>query len=102
MINEACDRAANSFRRLMLTLAEYRRPARTSSFTAIGQANMAQQQVISNGQNPNFENTNRSNEQGSSPAPLLPAYAEGSGLLAGIRSAEQAVGFEHRPEDASR
>ena len=39
------DRAANLFRRQMLALAEYRRPTRRS-FTAIRQANIAEQQVV--------------------------------------------------------
>lgn len=51
MMNAAADRAANTFRRQMLALAEYRRPSRRAggdSFTAIGQANIAAQQVIQN------------------------------------------------------
>jgi hypothetical protein len=39
------DRAANLFRRQMLALADYRRPTRRS-FTAIRQANIAEQQVV--------------------------------------------------------
>src|SRR3954471_3961028 len=45
-MNDAADRASNTFRRLVLALAEYRNPRRGSSFTAIGQANIAQQQIV--------------------------------------------------------
>src|SRR5450432_232553 len=45
LMNEQADRAANLFRRQMLALAEYRRP-RKRSFTAIKQANIAGQQVV--------------------------------------------------------
>lgn len=47
-INEACDRAANTYRRLMLAIAEYRRPPAAESPMAIRQANIAQQQVVQN------------------------------------------------------
>ncbi|MGH7133396.1 MAG: hypothetical protein ACREJO_15810 [Phycisphaerales bacterium] len=48
-INEYIDRACNTYRRLMLALAEYRRPARQpDTFTAIRQANIAGQQVVQN------------------------------------------------------
>lgn len=45
------ERASNTYRRLMLALAEYRRPAHRS-FTAIAQANVAQQQIVANGTTP--------------------------------------------------
>ena len=41
VVNDACDRAANSFRRMMLALAEYRRPPQPRGFVAIKQANVA-------------------------------------------------------------
>jgi hypothetical protein len=45
-LNELADRASNTYRKLMLALAEYRRPARGSSITAIQQANIANEQVV--------------------------------------------------------
>ncbi len=48
VVNEACDRAANTYRRLMLAIAEYRRPLGGESPVAIRQANIAQQQVVQN------------------------------------------------------
>lgn len=78
MMHEAADRAANTFRRQMLALAEYRRPRRANSFTAIAQANIAQQQVV---QNRNSGNEKEANEQGSnckSEGPkMLPADGKG-------------------------
>jgi len=51
VVNEACDRAANTFRRLMLAIDEHRRPASSDSWIAIQQANLAQQQVVQNVKN---------------------------------------------------
>lgn len=48
VLAQHAERASNTYRRLMLALAEYRRPARRS-FTAIRQANVAHQQVVANG-----------------------------------------------------
>ncbi|MCE2968097.1 MAG: hypothetical protein ACK55O_02975 [Phycisphaerales bacterium] len=65
ILNEYADRASNTYRRLMLALAEYRRPPRTGdTFAVVKQANIASQQVIQN-----HENTTRNatNEQGSAP-----------------------------------
>jgi hypothetical protein len=104
VLNDACDRAANTFRRMMLALAEYRRPPRTDAFVAIKQANVANQQVVQNVENqpvsnPNFPKCVASNEQGSTPA--LPPVVEGIGLPAGDSTEKQAVASEHRPQDGS-
>jgi hypothetical protein len=48
VINEACGRAANTYRRLMLAIAEYRRPAGAEAPVAIRQASIAKQQVVQN------------------------------------------------------
>jgi hypothetical protein len=61
-LNELADRASNTYRKLMLALAEYRRPARGSSITAIQQANIANEQVVMNGST--NESKNATNEQG--------------------------------------
>jgi hypothetical protein len=61
-LHEYADRASNTYRRLMLALAEYRRPPRTGdTFAIVKQANIAGQQVVQN-----FENSenNPTNEQG--------------------------------------
>lgn len=46
LMNDAADRASNTFRRLVLALADYRNPRRGNSFTAIGQQNVAGQQIV--------------------------------------------------------
>lgn len=47
-MHEAADRAANTFRRQMLALSEYRRPKPPAArnLTQIAQANIAQQQIV--------------------------------------------------------
>lgn len=100
VVHEACDRAANTFRRQMLALAEYRRPAQPGSFVAIRQANVANQQVVQNveAQSPDSRKPGTSNEQGSVPA-ALPPIAEGIELPAGNGAEKQAVAAQHRPQD---
>lgn len=115
--NEYADRASNTYRRLMLALAEYRKPPRTGdSFTAIRQANIAGQQVVTNGETP--PSTNATNEQGCSPAdqtphephephqsrtppPVLHAEPAGSGFPASVGPAREALGAVHRAKDAT-
>ncbi len=99
-VNEYADRASNTFRRLMLALAEYRKPPRAGdTFTAIKQANIANQQVV---QNEKTQTENAANEQGlperSAPA-ALPADSGGPGLSEVLGQAKQAVGAEHRTTD---
>jgi hypothetical protein len=105
VVNDACDRAANTFRRQMLALAEYRRPAQAGSFVAIKQANVANQQVVQNvdsqQQSPKIQKPDTSNEQGLAP-PALPPVAERIEVPTGDGAAEQAVAAKHRPPDAGR
>lgn len=98
-INEACDRAANTFRRQMLALSEYRSPKHGDTFMAIKQANVAQQQVITHGKN---SHPISSNEQGFAPAPALPPHPERTGITARVSSSKQAMAVQHRSEDGSR
>ncbi|MBX3322008.1 MAG: hypothetical protein KF757_03345 [Phycisphaeraceae bacterium] len=63
ILNEHAERASNTYRRLMLTLTDYRRPAKQGdTITAIQQANFASQQVVLNGDSHGTKNT--TNEQG--------------------------------------
>jgi hypothetical protein len=106
-MHEYTDRASNTYRRLMLTLAEYRRPPAESSFTAIRQANIANQQVVQNHEN---SGTNATNEQGFTPdttaghaherPPSLPAHAGGLGRTASIRPPGEALGAVNGAADA--
>lgn len=110
IVNEYADRASNTFRRLMLALAEYRKPPRTGdSYTAIRQANIAGQQVVMNGETP--QPANATNEQGCGPAdqsheprtppPVLHAEPAGPGIPASVGPAREALGAIHRAEDAA-
>lgn len=47
VLNGAADRASGAFRRLMIAFGEYRKP-RSQSIVAIGQANVASQQIVQN------------------------------------------------------
>jgi hypothetical protein len=101
-VHEYADRASNTCRRLMLALAEYRRPARTGdSFTAIKQANIAGQQVIQNHEN--LPAGNATNEQGcghtNGPA-ALPAVGGRVEVATAICPAGEALDPIHRPPDA--
>jgi hypothetical protein len=104
-LHEYADRASNTYRRLMLALAEYRQPPRTGdSFTAIRQANFAAQQVVQNHEKPAQQNV--ANEQGCQPASkdpkALPADIPGPDIPAVLRPEGEAVGIRHRPEDRRR
>jgi len=107
-VHEYADRATNTDRRLMLALAEYRKPPRAGdSFTAIKQANIAGQQVVMNSEKSPRENA--TNEQGSSHAhtnhhapktpEALPADTGGPGIPASVRGPRAAVGASHGPDD---
>ena len=106
-VNECADRASNTYRRLMLALAEYRRPPRAGdTFAVVKQTNIAGQQVIQNHEN---SRQTASNEQGSSPAhgpasgpppAALPADAGRFDVPAFLRPTGEAVEALHRPSDA--
>jgi len=104
VVNDACDRAANTFRRQMLALAEYRRPPRPQIFAPIRQANVAQLQQVQNGEARNLENENITNELGCvlpAAAPALPSLGGGLGVTACVRAAPVPVAEEHGPANAS-
>ncbi|GJM19643.1 MAG: hypothetical protein DHS20C14_18560 [Phycisphaeraceae bacterium] len=102
-VHEHADRASNTYRRLMLALSEYPKPPRTpGSFTAIGQANIAQQQVVQNqerGSDGNATNEQRCHEPAES-EPSIPALGEGSRGAPSVRLPKQAVGARKRARDA--
>jgi hypothetical protein len=99
-ITEYADRATNTYRRQMLALAEYRKPPRAGdSFTAIRQANVAQNQVVVNGDSERPENATNEQGSGGEPTPALPADARRAGIVACKRGEGEAVGAGHRAED---
>lgn len=97
LVHDACDRAANTFRRQMAALSEYRRPPRGDAFIAIKQANLAAQQVVQNVELTNSSTANTSNEQGW--AAELPPLGTGTGVPARDGAEQPAVAVEQRPKD---
>ncbi len=107
-VHEYADKASNTYRRLMLALAEYRKPPRAGdTYTAIQQANIAGQQVVMNSDNQSGDATN---EQGCNDGhtqdddahqapPALPPDAGGAGIPAGLSSPDAALEEVHRAED---
>lgn len=102
VVNDACDRAANTFRRQVLALAEYRRPPRADAFFAIKQANLANQQVVQHVENQISNGGNATNEQGSIKHTAVPALAGGAGLTAALGLPGDAVATEHGAQDGGR
>lgn len=108
-VHEYADRASNTYRRLMLALAEYRKPPRAGdSFTAIKQANIAGQQVVMNSENSPRQSA--TNEQGFRDAPdtqerstetstALPADTGGTGIPPSSGGLREALGAIHGTED---
>jgi hypothetical protein len=112
VIHEYADRASNTYRRLMLALADYRRPFRSGDTIAVmQQANIASQQVI-------HTNEIRTNEQGiercigaGSPAnpgnlleaaPTISSESAGTGLPQGFSEVFETMGIVHRAKDRKR
>ena len=105
ILSEYADRASNTFRRLMLALAEYRRPPRPpAGVTAIQQANFGAQQVVVNG--PLDVRERATNEQGPrtddrprEQQEALPPEPKGTGVPASVSAPREAVGVVHRAQD---
>src|SRR5262249_7438177 len=101
ILNELCERAANTFRRQMLALSEYRNPRKGDSFIAVKQANLAQQQVVQNVENGKPQMGNTTNEQGSTGRKMLSAHEAGIEISAVEHLAKQAVAGQHGTQDGS-
>jgi hypothetical protein len=108
VVHEYADRASNTYRRLMLAFAEYRRPPKAGdSFSVIQQANIAAQQVVQNNGATDENATNEqgsnhascSNQPGNQAAPQLPADTGRDSLAAILSPKGQAVGAVNRTED---
>ena len=102
-VHEYADKASNTYRRLMLALAEYRRPPKAGdTYTAIRQANIAGQQVVMNGENATNEQgctDGQDRDDAQDTPPALPPDPEGAGIPAGLSSPDAALGTVHRAED---
>ncbi len=104
VVHDACDKAANTYRRHMLALADYRRPSRPGVFMPVSQLNAAGQQVVQNAENSKSEKRNATNEQGSGheqtkTQAALSAKPEWSGFTAGVGESREAMAVEHGTED---
>ena len=105
-MHHAADKASNTYRRLMLALDQYRRPPRAGDvFTAIKQANIANQQIIQNAE-ASEKKEKTSNEQGCDHAEAhttktkaLPADAGGIERPAAERRDREALAVRDRPAD---
>jgi len=105
----ARDRLANACRRHVMALLEYRRPSRRR-FTAVHQANIAQNQIVTVSEPPTPGKTKQSLSQGETDvrderaitgkakAPL-PALPGGPGIAASGDPPQSAVAQEPRPQD---
>jgi len=109
-INEACDRASGTFVRLMRGISEYRQPKNLGTAISIGQANLAQQQVVQNirkvrGKKNVDERTRirrNSTEAGGKAAETLPAIEQGAAVAPDRRLANSPMGEEHRAKKPGR
>jgi hypothetical protein len=94
--NEYADRAANTFRRQMLALAEYRRLAGITG--PVAEPGSGRQAGGLGGRNAtNEQGWSRGGADGS--GPVLPAEREGSAVTANVRPAGPAVEILHWPAD---
>jgi hypothetical protein len=106
-INEACDRATATFVRLMRAINEYRQPPRPGTTVSIGQANLAQQQVVQNiregQQKQNVDERSRiRRSRTEAGAEALSAVQEGAAVAPDRRLANPAMDKEHRPQKPGR
>jgi len=106
-INEACERASGTFVRLMRGIGEYRQPPSPSTTVSIGQANVAQQQIVQNirevpGEKNVDERTRIRGNRTAAKAKAISAVREGIEVSARRRLANPAVDKEHRSAKPGR
>lgn len=102
VLNEACDGASSSFRRLMTSFRDHRRPKDFGASFTIGQANVAQKQVIQTVQNRelsrgNYDEQTRIGQScPTARTAALPLIGEGPALPAINHPKDAAVDAQHR------
>jgi hypothetical protein len=107
IINEAADRASGTFVRLLRAIPEYRQPKNPSATLSIGQANVAQQQLVHNvqkreGTKENDEQT-RINRRGAVvEAKALPVVQKRAKGTQGCDPGNETVGEEHGAKKPGR
>jgi hypothetical protein len=99
VISEATERTASTFARLMRAITDYRQP-RTS--VSIGQANLAQQQIVQNKVAREKENSKRTNFEVCRRAAPVQVDARRAALSSGDRQANATLATEHRRKNPSR
>lgn len=106
VISEACERAAGTFGRLTRAFWEYRRPATVSTTVSIGQANVANQQVVQNllKEEPKEKDDVRTRIASRSTAlpAALPAHAARPKVIAECHLENEALEKKHRPSNFRR
>ena len=102
IVNEYVDRASNTYRRLMLALSEYRPPRRSPNVTSIGQANIADKQVVWNGRGDCENSTNEQGSDSSCGETPLPPLGSGAGGPESLGETSPAVAVRDRPPNSGR
>lgn len=100
VLHSAADRLANTLRRHLMAFADYRNPGR-KRFTAVRQANIAHQQIVTNAapsltESP-FHDPPISRPVPAAQTPKISPVARGPAVAAKKRRALQALAKEHRP-----
>lgn len=98
ILNEGCDAAASSFRRLMTAFRDHRQPKNHG--TSVSIANMAHQQIVEVKQNALEQTRIRAIEAGAAQA--LPPHGSGFEIAARRDQSPAPVGIEHRATNSSR
>jgi hypothetical protein len=104
---EACERSSGTFVRLLRAIGEYRQPTSPATTVSIGQANLAQQQIVQNIQDvpgkKNVDERTRIQAGGTAAAAqALSAVQERPALPPGRHPTKSTVAEEHRSKDLGR
>jgi hypothetical protein len=108
IISEACERAAGTFVRLMRAIAEYRQPRTSGATVAIGQANLAHQQVVQTIQKQELqgknddERTKITRKGAAVTAKIVSADAERVQVTAGRHPTDTTMDEKYGPQDSGR
>ena len=99
-INECCDRASDTYRKLMLAMAEYRRPPRPAGVHVTPFTSRSNRSCRPS---PKSRRTNKDERPvGDNPATPLPPLAGWAGLAAGVGASASTVAIVDRPTLARR
>jgi hypothetical protein len=109
IVSEACERAAGTFTRLVRAVSEYRQPKTPTTSVSIGQANVANQQVIQNFQRregtrkENVDEQTRIKWSGAPTAPAdIPVVEKRLELTEGCNSENETLAKIHGAKNGGR